>query len=340
MFSPPPLRFVLSLLLSLSLCACLLVPQNREIAITLLPLTAPFDDPDLEYSALTWCGDKLLMVPQFPERHVTGGYAQFYTLSKSAILDAIDDPDTARLTPTPLPLKEGTIRSIPTKFEGYEAAICDDTQVWLTIEGVNKLGHHQAWLVRGHRTGTDHQESIELDDLSVVSLSSYSKIHNMSEEAIVKIGNDILSMHEINDVRLGSPSQAYRYAPHNRSLSTVAFPNLPYRITDSTTADQLGRFWVINYLYSGDDFSREGRDPLGAQYGIGKTHQINYNVERLVEFQYSDAGIQRVKRPPIQLKLEGREGRNWEGIARLDDLGFLLITDRYPTTLLGFVPYP
>jgi hypothetical protein len=97
---------------------------------------------------------------------------------------------------------------------------------------------------------------------------------------------------------------------------------------------------VINYLYSGDDFSREASDPLGAQYGIGKTHQTNFNVERLVEFQYSDSGIQRVNRAPIQLVLEGLEGRNWEGIARLDDRGFLLITDRYPTTLFGFVPMP
>jgi hypothetical protein len=30
--------------------------------------------------------------------------------------------------------------------------------------------------------------------------------------------------------------------------------------------------------------------------------------------------------------------RNWEGLVRLDDYGFLLATDKYPRTILAFVP--
>ncbi len=31
--------------------------------------------------------------------------------------------------------------------------------------------------------------------------------------------------------------------------------------------------------------------------------------------------------------------RNWEGIVRLENRGFLLMTDKYPETLFGFVEY-
>jgi hypothetical protein len=32
--------------------------------------------------------------------------------------------------------------------------------------------------------------------------------------------------------------------------------------------------------------------------------------------------------------------RNWEAIVRLDDLGFLIASDKYPETEIGFVPLP
>ena len=43
--------------------------------------------------------------------------------------------------------------------------------------------------------------------------------------------------------------------------------------------------------------------------------------------------------PPILLRLDASVGRNWEGIARLGDRGFLIATDKFPETLLGFVPH-
>ena len=99
------LRAILCLTLCTALSACVLLPQNREVRFQLLALAPPFNEPDMEYSALTWCGDKLLMVPQFPDRHVPLGRAQFYTLSKAEILEAIQHSDTTVLTPLPVLLK-------------------------------------------------------------------------------------------------------------------------------------------------------------------------------------------------------------------------------------------
>jgi hypothetical protein len=64
-------------------------------------------------------------------------------------------------------------------------------------------------------------------------------------------------------------------------------------------------------------------------------------VERLVELQFdASTGVSLTGLPPIQLQLEPMETRNWEGLVLLDDRGFLIATDKYPGTLLAFVPYP
>ena len=80
--------------------------------------------------------------------------------------------------------------------------------------------------------------------------------------------------------------------------------------------------------------------PVFALYGIGPTHAENNVVERLIELEYTGTELVLSEAPPIQLQLLGDdEGRNWEGIVRLDDRGFLLVTDKFPETILAFVPF-
>jgi hypothetical protein len=59
--------------------------------------------------------------------------------------------------------------------------------------------------------------------------------------------------------------------------------------------------------------------------------------------ELTDQGVELVPTPPIQLQLAEAQGRNWEGIVRLEApgvSGFLLVTDKNPRTLLAFVPDP
>ena len=49
--------------------------------------------------------------------------------------------------------------------------------------------------------------------------------------------------------------------------------------------------------------------------------------------------IVRTSTPPIQLYLE-EKSRNWEGLARVDGKGFLMIVDEHPRTILAFIPKP
>ncbi len=60
-----------------------------------------------------------------------------------------------------------------------------------------------------------------------------------------------------------------------------------------------------------------------------------------MEFYFSIDGITVSDQPPIQLVLRGDgQSRNWEGIVRLDDRGFIIATDTYPETILAFVSFP
>ena len=102
-----------------------------------------------------------------------------------------------------------------------------------------------------------------------------------------------------------------------------------------------GTFWVLNYFYPGDTHLAVNSDPIALEFGLGPTHIESAVVERILELHITDSGIRLEQIPPIQLRLLDTEtARNWEGIEYLDGYGFLLVTDSFPDTILGFVPYP
>lgn len=60
----------------------------------------------------------------------------------------------------------------------------------------------------------------------------------------------------------------------------------------------------------------------------------------MVKFKYSSAGVHLLDESPFFLMLDEEDVRNWEGLVVLDDRGFLMATDKYPFTILAFVPAP
>ena len=64
-------------------------------------------------------------------------------------------------------------------------------------------------------------------------------------------------------------------------------------------------------------------------------------VEHLLELRLADGHVRRSGRAPLDLRSRpDAPAHNWEALVRLPGRGFLLMTDRYPTTLLVFVPWP
>ncbi len=96
-------------------------------------------------------------------------------------------------------------------------------------------------------------------------------------------GETLITLYEANGVDVNESPVAHRFNADLSVLDTVAFPNIEYRVTDATSVDENGRFWITNYYYPGDKELQTDGDVLAAlQGGWGTTHLAYNQVERLV----------------------------------------------------------
>jgi hypothetical protein len=163
-------------------------------------------------------------------------------------------------------------------------------------------------------------------------------LNNMAFEALVVHEGTVTALYEANGGNVNPDPVAVRMTHNLTPLEPLPMPALEYRLTDATSVDSLGRFWVTNYLYRGEAAAMNpAPDSVALEGGVGISHRNRIVVERLVELQITPTRIRRTSTPPVWLQLEGGTGRNWEGIVRFGD-GFLLATDTFPETLLAYVP--
>ena len=310
-----------------------------EQPVTEIPLTGPVTPPSAEISGMSWYGDYLILLPQFPSRVATESGGAVFALHKDDIVAYLDEPtEGVVLQPLEIPfLAPGLEEAVP-GFDGFEAIAFTQGRVFLLIEA-RDLQQTQAYLVAGE-VASDLSE-IRVDTSRVVEILSQSGIGNMSDETLVVTGELLVTVHEASGVGVNPEPVAHLFDQELESLGTLGFPNIEYRITDATRVNTNGRFWAINYFYPGDTELAPETDPLAERFGEGSTHAQSDVVERLVEFKSAPAGFELTDTPPIQLELLGDDvARNWEGVALLDDRGFLLVTDEHPRTILAFVPRP
>ena len=103
--------------------------------------------------------------------------------------------------------------------------------------------------------------------------------------------------------------------------------------------DEDNTYWGINYLWEGDlDRLLPAEDVLLSDYQTQGIVTDVRSIERLAEFKINNGSIVLTERSPIQIAINSKISRNWEGIVRFDQEGFLIATDKYPRMILGFVP--
>ncbi|MDY7076755.1 MAG: hypothetical protein SXV54_07490 [Chloroflexota bacterium] len=307
-----------------------------EQPVTVIPLAEPLARRDAEVSGLAWHDDTLIILPQYPNFFTTGGGGFLFALPKADILAFLDGTVNGPLEPIQIPFVAPGLSEKIDGYQGYEAIAFAGDEAFLTIEA--ETNHPMGYLVTG--TIAPDLSELTLDTSNLVEIQPQSASGNKSEEALVVTGDTIITIYEVNGVALNLSPVAHAFDASMAPVGTLSFPNIEYRVTDATALDGADRFWMINYFYPGDTDLLPETDPLAEKYGQGPTHATHAYVERLVEFQYAGAGITLVDTSPIQLALIEEDARNWEGVVRLDDRGFLLMTDRYPQTLLGFVAAP
>lgn len=313
------------------------LPASRqpEYAVTALPIAGPLARSAAEISGLTWYGDYLILLPQYPSRMADTADGALFALPRQAILDYIDKKSTLPLQPIPIPLfSQGVEDQIP-DFEGFEAIVFLGEQVFLTIEA--SPGNAMMGYVIGGQIAPDLSE-LRLDPASLLENPPQVASDNHTDESLLRIGDQALTLHEINGAALNPQPHGTLFSRTVQFAGTVPLPPLEYRLTDASALDADGNFWVINYFYPGDASLQPASDPLADRYGQGATHAAHPGVERLVQLHFAPQGITLTAAPPIQLALS-EDSRNWEGLALLDKRGFLLATDKYPETILAFVEY-
>jgi hypothetical protein len=277
-------------------------------SIGLIPLAGPVLDADAEISGLAWFGDTLVLLPQYPSREGD----VLYTIEKWALLNFLTGNNSQALVPGTMRLTApGLAGSIP-GFEGYEAIEFAGDQVYMTIEaeqGDSMLGY----LVAGSVSSGGNEIVIDTNNRAEIQPQSF--VPNAADETVLIAGERILTFYEVNDARSTPSPVAHVFDAALQAQNSIPFTNIDWRVTDATALDAANRFWVVNTSF---DFA---------------------GVEQLIEFQLGDSGITPTGSAPIVLELEA-EPRNWEGVVRLDDHGFLIATDKDPGTTLAFVPGP
>jgi len=315
---------------------------SAEQPITVVPLAGsdagPVAGPSAEYSGLAWYGDWLILLPQYPGRFQGGSDGALLALARADVLGFLDGTSTAPLEARPVPFSAPGVAADVAGFEGYEAIAFDGDRAYLTIEAAPPGGEMRAYLLMGDMASD--LSGLSLDPESRVTIPMPVQSGNKSYESLLLAGDQVLALYEANGLALSPEPAAEAFHLDLAPAGSLPFPQVEYRITDATALDAEGHFWAINYFFPGEPELKPAVDPLAQEYGQGPTHAQYEYVERLIELEYTPSGIHLVDRPPIQLALIAEDARNWEGIARLDGRGFLLVTDKFPETILAFVPGP
>jgi len=287
-----------------------------------------------EFSGLAWRGNDLILLPQYVFNKDNIASGKFYSIPKERILEYIAGKDTTPISPITIPINIKGFSEFGKWGSGCEAIAFEKDTCYLSVE-INEYGQTNAIIMKG----IFENDSIKFFKTTETKINSQSGIQNLSEETIGITKDFVFTIHEANGENVNPYPKAHLLDKHLNHVNNIPFPHIEYRITDATSVDSNNNLWVINFFYPGDKSDLQpAEDEIAKKFGIGKSHSKAERVERILQLHFSKNGITLSDQPPLYLKLSlDKDARNWEGIARLDTLGFLIITDTYPRTIFGFV---
>ncbi len=308
--------------------------QAVEYDVDEIPLPEKWQDKSFEYSGLSWYGSRLVILPQYPQR----SEHRIPVIERSELQRFAQEGEKYV---GPIPTEEMTLDTTGLRkqlvgYEGLESIAFYGRQAYLTIE-TEYNDRTAGYVVRALVDGSE----IRIEPETLRPLFTQTKIGNLAYEAISVNDTGVHVLYELN----GGPNQRPRVLSFDHDLNwngthVLAHP-IEYRITDATSELDDGSFYVMNYHWPGDGWESNAC-LLTKAFGRGKTHAKSEVVERIVhirpELKYG--GYVGDKDAPQQLRLAPDEARNWEGIEYLEGIGFLLISDEHPRTMLGLVKLP
>jgi len=318
------IRFLVITIFSSSLILC------EEAKIQEIKLSGLITDKKQEISGMDWYQDRLFLLPEN-----MGGF--LFSISKGEILNAINSDKELPITPKKTRFKTPDYSSLINGFDGFEAIAFNGNKVYLSIESEHK-GEMVSYLVWGKIDSKSLE--VVINERDIQTIKTPIQLNNISFESLLINDKDIVMIYEANGSNLRENATQAVFSHERNNISQINFPNIEYRITDATRIDNDGRFWAINYFWPGDKkLLNPGKDNILNRVKQGSTHFKSNQIERLVEFQMSTDKISISDTKPIQLFLESDASRNWEALARFDDKGLLIATDKHPKMILGYVQF-
>lgn len=318
------IHFLIITIVASSLILC------EEVKVQEIKLSGLITDKKQEISGMDWYQDRLFLLPEN-----MGGF--LFSISKGEILNAIKSGNKLPITPKKTRFKTPDYSSLIKGFDGFEAIAFDGDKIYITIES-----EHRGEMVSYLAWGKIDSKSLEvvIDEKDLETIKTPIQLNNLSFESLLINDENIIMIYEANGSNLRkNPTQSV-FTHNSKNISQVNFPNIEYRITDATRMDNNDRFWVINYFWPGDKkLLNPGEDSVLNMVKQGSSHFKSDQIERLVEFQMNEGEISISHTKPIQLFLESDASRNWEAVARLDDKGLLIATDKHPRMIFGYVQF-
>ena len=305
----------------------------KEVLPIEILLTGEATERSLEMSGLAWYNDYLILMPQY----VNESKPRFYYLKKSTINDWLNGNKEKPLNPSKIDIIMPDYFNSIKGYQGFEAICFIGNKAYLIIETKNN-DSMQSFIVKGSMDIKN--KTLIIDPEKKVEILLPVNIKNMGYESILKYKYRLMVLFEANGINVNSDPKASFYNSSLKQKGHISFPNIEYRITDATELDDQGRFWAINFFWPGEKKRlNPGKDLVLNNTVKGETHQEFEHVERLVEFKIDGKNIYKTNSLPIQLKLN-QNSRNWEGVVRMGNKGFLMIVDEHPRTILAFIKKP
>jgi hypothetical protein len=315
------------------------IPLLEEHSLIELPLHGEAANSENEYSGLAWWNDSLILLPQYPSGIWGNQESRLYLIEKTNLLAFLENPKLEIEIQT-IPFLDAFTGQEISGFEGYEAIEFIGDSVYLTIEA-SPNGKMKAYVVKGvveQANGT--LQSIRLDQRLWLELETQNDNRNASYEALTTDGEFLYAFFEQNGVEQNLQPLVLKINQDLVVVDDLPIDPVNFRLTDASKIDENGEFWMINYFFPGDTHLKVNSDAISAKYGLGKSHLENEVVERLLKFKLDEKGVNLVEETPVYLELLPKNvARNWEGLVELDDIGFLLISDKFPNSILSFVKF-
>lgn len=300
-----------------------------------LSLSEKVSDRNGEYSGLCWYEDDLVLLPQYPSYfRKESGRDLIFLASKEEIAKSIKKKGEYNLALKEVEVINNLTYKILPGYEGFEAICYDGEYFFLSIEYNTSAG--EGVVVKAKMSDNKRELTILNDEYIKVPLAS--DIFNASYESMFCDDNYLYLIYEGNGKRVNKRAVVKKIAKDFSSIEDITMDSIEYRITDVTTFDESGDGWAINYFWPGNYKSYHPEDDTISNEYLD-INNIEQGIERIIPLTLTDNGVIYDKsREPIYIKREFQDySNNWEGIVRYKDKGFLIITDKFPTTVFQYI---